>query len=192
LTAAEVNWLRQLPEAILVVLDEAYFEFSQTTLVAEVQRRPNWMVMRTFSKAFRLAAHRVGYAIAHPELITILEKVRLPYNLPAFSQATALAALHHRQSLLASIPDLLAERQNLLRTLSQHPALEVWPSAANFIYVRLKPDLTNNPDETLEQICANLKAQGTLIRNINQGLRITVGSAEENQRTLARLQMALV
>ncbi len=192
LTAAEVNWLRQLPEAILVVLDEAYFEFSQTTLVAEVQQRPNWMVMRTFSKAFRLAAHRVGYAIAHPELITILEKVRLPYNLPAFSQATALAALHHRQSLLASIPDLLAERQNLLRTLSQHPALEVWPSAANFIYVRLKPDLTNNPDETLEQICANLKAQGTLIRNINQGLRITVGSAEENQRTLARLQMALV
>ncbi len=82
LTAAELRWLRSLPENILVVIDEAYFEFSQTTLVGELIQRPNWLILRTFSKAFRLAALRVGYCVAHPEAIAILEKVRLPYNLP--------------------------------------------------------------------------------------------------------------
>lgn len=84
LTAAEWAWLRSLPRHILVVIDEAYFEFSQLTGVRELLQHPNWVILRTFSKAFRLAAHRVGYAIADSELVTVLEKVRLPYNLPRF------------------------------------------------------------------------------------------------------------
>ena len=100
LTEAELHWIRSLPEDIMVVIDEAYFEFSQTTLVGELPQHPNWVILRTFSKAFRLAAHRVGYAIAHPEAIATLEKIRLPYNLPAFTQAGAQTALVHRQLLL--------------------------------------------------------------------------------------------
>ncbi|MEM9165346.1 MAG: histidinol-phosphate transaminase, partial [Cyanobacteria bacterium P01_F01_bin.4] len=101
LTEAELDWLRSLREDILVVVDEAYFEFSQHTTVAEALAHPNWVILRTFSKAFRLAAHRVGYAVAQPPLITALEKVRLPYNLPSFSQAAAQTALAHRTQLLA-------------------------------------------------------------------------------------------
>lgn len=192
LTPRELAWLRSLPEQILVVIDEAYFEFSQTTVVGELSQRHNWVVLRTFSKAFRLAAHRVGYAIAHPELIVALDKIRLPYNLPSFSQAAALVALQQRRLLLDSIPQLLAQRTELIRTLAQHPALQVYESAANFIFLRLKE--TNAQQESgdrLSYIHQQLKASGTLVRQIGGGLRITVGTSEENVRTLNRLQAAL-
>lgn len=190
LTAKELDWLRNLSEDILVVIDEAYFEFSQTTVAAELAKHPNWMILRTFSKAFRLAAHRVGYAIAHPQLITALEKVRLPYNLPSFSQVAALFAMNYRQELLASIPQILAEREQLINNLSGHPALKIWPSDANFIYLRLAPTITDRTAK-LTTITQQLKSQGTLIRQISGGLRITVGTPEENQRSIQRLKTTL-
>ena len=184
LTANELDWLRSLPESILVVIDEAYFEFSQNTVVGELSNRPNWVVLRTFSKAFRLAAHRVGYAIAHPELIAALEKIRLPYNLPSFSQAAAMVALSDRQQLLASVSQMLDEREQLIADLAQYPGIKVWPSAANFIFLRLG---AGNEKDLAKQ----LKAQGTLIRHTGGGLRLTVGTREENKRSRDRLQPAL-
>jgi histidinol-phosphate aminotransferase len=192
LTSSELEWLRNLPEEILVVIDEAYFEFSQTSVVRELLQQPNWVVLRTFSKAFRLAAHRVGYAIAHPHLIAALEKIRLPYNLPSFSAAAALIALQQRQLLLESVPQLLAERAKLIYALKQHPALQVWDSAANFIYLQLKAtDFKAGAQDSLSNLTQQLKANGTLVRQISGGLRITVGSPEENLRTLNRLQATL-
>lgn len=192
LTTAELAWIRSLNEHILVVIDEAYFEFSQHTLAAELPQRPNWVVLRTFSKAFRLAALRVGYCLAHPELIAILEKVRLPYNLPTFSLAAATVAMQNRALLLESIPQTLNERAKLIQALSQHSTLQVWKSATNFVYVRLKPNGSHSQDAAVKIIHQNLKAAGTLVREINGGLRITVGTPEENARTLNRLQAALL
>ncbi len=191
LTTSELTWLRSLPKQILVVIDEAYFEFSQTTVVSELLQRPNWIVLRTFSKAFRLAAHRVGYAIAIPELIKVLEKIRLPYNLTTFSQVAALVALQQRTLLLGSIPQLLTERAKLSHALGLHPALQVYNSAANFIYLRLKDTDCQEESNYLSSLNQQLRASGTLVRQINGGLRITVGSQEENLRTLQRLQAAL-
>lgn len=191
MTAAEIAWLQSLPEETLVVIDEAYFEFSQTTIVSELRHRPNWIVLRTFSKAFRLAAHRVGYAIAHPAIIATLEKVRLPYNLPSVSQVAASIALTHRQQLLASIHLLLEQRTDLTNALRQQPQLRVWQSAANFIYVRLQHPALEQEETALHQIHAALKQQGTLIRHTSGGLRITVGSPAENARTIAHLQAVL-
>lgn len=190
LTDSELAWLRSLPQSILVVVDEAYFEFSQTSVADELLQHPNWVILRTFSKAFRLAAHRVGYAIADPELITALEKVRLPYNLSSFTQAAALAALTHRQQLLSTIPLALTERTRLIQALSQHPEFQVWESAANFVYLRLRN--TNSANEKLAAICQALKDQGTLIRHTGQGLRISIGTPEENQRTIARFKKAAI
>jgi histidinol-phosphate aminotransferase len=187
LTEAELAWMRSLPEHILVVIDEAYFEFSQHTLVGELPQRPNWAVLRTFSKAFRLAALRVGYCVAHPELISILEKVRLPYNLPSFSMIAALLALQNRELLLASIPQILSERTKLLLALSQRPELQVWQSSSNFIYIRLKPNGSEQQDTALTILHQKLRNAGTLVRAISSGLRITVGTLEENVRTLNRL-----
>ncbi|WP_414545941.1 histidinol-phosphate transaminase [Nostoc sp. CCY0012] len=191
LTAAELTWLRSLSEQILVVIDEAYFEFSQNTLVGELAQYPNWVVLRTFSKAFRLAALRVGYCIAHPQAIAILEKVRLPYNLPSFSIAAALTAMQNSQLLLESIPPTLNERAKLIEALSEYPALQVTQSTANFIFLRLKPNGSDTQNATLSNFHQKLRSSGTLVRQISGGLRITIGTAEENTRTLNRIQAAL-
>jgi histidinol-phosphate aminotransferase len=193
LSAAEIAWLRSLPEQILVVIDEAYFEFSQHTLASDALQRPNWVVLRTFSKAFRLAAHRVGYAIAQPPLIAALEKIRLPYNLPSFSQWAALQALIHRAHLLETLPLLRQERDSLWQSLKAHPSLQLWPSQANFIYLRLSPlGLKQLRAEAqtagLVQAFQSLRQRGTLIRHTGGGLRVTVGAPAENQRTLEHFQ----
>jgi histidinol-phosphate aminotransferase len=181
----ELEWLKSLPENILVVIDEAYFEFSQTSVVNELARRPNWIVLRTFSKAFRLAAHRVGYAIAHPELISVLEKVRLPYNLPSFSQVAAKVALQQRQLLFPLVEQTIAERARVYEILQSNDRLKVWQSQANFIYLRWQG--TNQQDKILAEITEKLKIAGTLIRHTGGGLRITIGTPPENDCTLQRL-----
>ncbi|MBD2481127.1 histidinol-phosphate transaminase [Planktothrix sp. FACHB-1365] len=185
LTEDELDWLRSLPKHILVVIDEAYFEFSQTSVVEELKQHPNWVILRTFSKAFRLASLRAGYAIAHPELITALEKVRLPYNLPSFTQTAALLALNHRQELLAVIPEILGERTRLINALAQNKQLKLWRSDANFIYIRLSDE--HNSEAALNEIMEQLKTKGTLVRHTGEGLRITIGRPDENQRTIERL-----
>lgn len=181
----ELEWLKSLPENVLVVIDEAYFEFSQTSVVDELTQRHNWVVLRTFSKAFRLAAHRVGYAIAHPELISVLEKVRLPYNLPSFSQVAAKVALQQRQLLFPLVEQTIAERARVYEILQSNDRLKVWQSQANFLYLRCQE--TNQQDQILAEITAKLKTAGTLIRHTGGGLRITIGTPQENDRTLQRL-----
>ncbi|MGD1702450.1 histidinol-phosphate transaminase [Dapis sp. BLCC M229] len=193
LTSQELAWLKSLPDDILVVIDEAYFEFSKISVAEELNQHPNWVILRTFSKAFRLASLRVGYAIAHPEVIINLEKVRLPYNLPSFSQAAAQLVLNHSQDVLSFIPEILKERSKLFTTFAEIPALKVWESAANFFYVRLTDEGLkligkNSQDEGLNSLMQQLKNQGTLIRNTGGGLRITVGTPEENERTIERIK----
>jgi histidinol-phosphate aminotransferase len=195
LTDAEITWLKNQPEDILVIVDEAYFEFSQHTLVSEIEKHPNWVVMRTFSKAFRLAAMRVGYCIAHPELITILEKIRLPYNLPSFSLATALLAMQNRKILLNTIPQTLNEREKLQTTLARQSKLKVWNSATNFIYLKPQINASFSSSMSIEDCLINLtqelRTMGTLVRHTGGGMRITVGTPEENTRTLMRIQTIL-
>jgi histidinol-phosphate aminotransferase len=189
LTAAELEWLRSLSSDILVVIDEAYFEFSQQTVVTELAQHPNWLVLRTFSKAFRLAAHRVGYAVGHPLLIATLEQVRLPYNLPSISLAAAELVLQHRSLLLSTISETMSERERLFIELSGIANLQVWRSDANFIYARIRG--VDNPDLAMTELVAQLKIQGTSIRHTGGGLRISIGAPAENDRTSARIDRLL-
>lgn len=189
LTIAELEWMRSLPSDILVVIDEAYFEFSQQTVVTELANHPNWVVLRTFSKAFRLAAHRVGYAVGHPQLIAALEQVRLPYNLPSISLAAAELALQYRQSLLATISETIGECDRLFSVLSGIDRLQVWHSDANFIYARLQG--VDRPDLAMADLAIQLKQLGTSIRHTGGGLRISIGTPAENQRTGVRIAQLL-
>jgi histidinol-phosphate aminotransferase len=168
------------------VIDEAYFEFSQHTVVAELAQHPNWVVLRTFSKAFRLAAHRVGYAVGHPQLIATLEQVRLPYNLPSISLAAAELVLKHHVPLLATIAETMSERDRLSIVLTAISALQVWRSDANFIYARIQG--VENPELAMAELVVKLKNQGTSIRHTGGGLRISIGSPAENQRTGSRMK----
>ena len=184
LTPQELEKLLQIGPETLVVLDEAYFEFGDMNLVSHLANHPNLVVMRTFSKAFRLAAYRIGYILAAPLLIQALEKVRLPYNLPAISELAALLALDNRTELLAALEEIKAERTRIFQGLQQLSGVNVWPSAANFHYFRCI-------HQNAQQIYEDLWKQGTLIRATGGGLRATVGTPTENDRFLSRLQQAL-
>lgn len=184
LSAAEWAWIETLPAEILVILDEAYFEFSQHTALPKLADHPNWVILRTFSKAFRLAAHRVGYAIGHPQLIQVLESIRLPYNLPAISQWAAQIALEHVEEFLADLPLLRQQRDILEQALLRLPGVRVWPSQANFLYLRVEG---RDP----QQLQRDLQDLGTCVRCTGGGIRLTVGTPEENQRALDRLRQLL-
>jgi histidinol-phosphate aminotransferase len=185
LTPREIQWLRDLPRDILVVIDEAYYEFSQQTLANELSQHPNWLILRTFSKAFRLAAHRVGYAIAHQNIISILEKIRLPYNLPTFSQLAAEFALKNRRLILPAVQEVMKEKELVYNALKGFSQLNLWKSDANFIYLRL-----SHSDSLLthENILQQLKQKGILIRHTGGGLRISSGTKEENNDLLKAIE----
>ncbi len=189
LTPAEIEWLQNLPEDMLVVIDEAYFEFSGHSLAQELPAHRNWAILRTFSKAFRLAAHRVGYCIAHPQLTQALEKIRLPYNLPSFSQAAALVALENRHQLLSAMTEMQTEREKLYQFLTGNSRLQVWPSDANFIYWRFNLPSQQEQNQQHQHLVKTLQQQGTLLRHTANGIRMTVGTPAENQRTQERLEI---
>jgi len=169
LTGEEIAWLKSLPEHILVVIDEAYFEFSGCSLISELGNFANWVILRTFSKGLRLAAYRVGYAIANPVIIEALEKVRLPYNLPTISARAAQLVLDNRAELLAEIPEVLKGRDQLYQGLI-NSGVQAWQSSANFVFCQTGNDLA---------IAQQMRSQGVLIRHMGGGLRISIGTPEQ-------------
>jgi len=186
LTETEINWLKQIPDDILVVIDEAYYEFSQQTLANDLKNHPNWLILRTFSKAFRLAAHRVGYAISSSKITQVLDKIRLPYNLPTFSQLAVKIALENQELILPMVKELIREKERVYQVLSQNNTFNIWRSDANFIYLQLKD---NPSSEKHEQIRKILEEKNILIRHTGGGLRITIGTETENNYLLKQLQI---
>jgi len=169
LTGEEIAWLKSLPEHILVVIDEAYFEFSGCSLISELGNFANWVILRTFSKGLRLAAYRIGYAIANPVITNALEKVRLPYNLPTISARAAQLVLDNRAELLAEIPEVLKGRDHLYQGLI-NSGVQAWQSSANFVFCQTGNDLA---------IAQQMRSQGVLIRHTGGGLRISIGTPEQ-------------
>jgi histidinol-phosphate aminotransferase len=174
----------------LVVVDEAYHEFSGQTAVELLPRHKNLVVLRTFSKAMGLAGLRIGYLLAAPELAREINKARLPYNLNFFSQTAALAALEEWEGLRRNVERLVAAREDLLHRLYRIPGVRPYPSRANFILFEL-------PEHDPRQVFELLYGRGVLVRDVtsyprlSRCLRVSVGSDEENERFLAALRQAL-
>lgn len=168
----------------LLVVDEAYAEFSkEVSAITLLERWPNLVVIRTMSKAFAFAGARVGYLAANKEVISALQLVRLPYHLGAVTQAIALVALEHKGELLANVETLVADRERLALQLHDLGA-KVIPSSANFL-------LFTVPSSKL--IWRSLLDQGVLVRDVGLSgyLRVTIGSAAENQRFIEALAKSL-
>jgi len=174
----------------LVVIDEAYHEFSARTVVPLLERYPNLIVLRTFSKAMALAGLRVGYLLASPELVREIDKARLPYNLNFFSQAAALAALEEKDALAVSVHRLVAERERLLARLADVPGVSAYSSDTNFFLVEC---LSADP----KAVFSSMLRRGVLVRDVTsyprleRCLRVTVGTPEENDAFLHALGTAL-
>lgn len=170
----------------LVVVDEAYFEFSGQTVVPLLEQHANLVVLRTFSKAMAMAALRVGYLLAAPELVREVAKAVLPYNLNAISQTAAEVAIHmYGSKLQPLVRAICAERDRLYRELSGIPGLAPGRSWGNFIVVRSGID----PG----QVFAQLLKRDILIRDVSgypmlsDYFRISVGTPEENDLLLSAL-----
>jgi histidinol-phosphate aminotransferase len=174
----------------LVVIDEAYHEFSGESVVPLLARHPNLVVLRTFSKAKALAGLRVGYLLASPELVREINKARLPYNINFISQVAAIAALEDRAELEASVAEIVRQRGLLVTALAALPGVRVFPSRANFLLIEFA---SADPRAVFE----SLYQGGVLVRDVtsyprlSRCLRVSVGSADENAQLLAGLARAL-
>jgi histidinol-phosphate aminotransferase len=181
------SFLARVPVEVLVVVDEAYVEFANAPEYASalslLARHPNLVVTRTFSKAYALAGLRVGYAVAHPGLVAVMERVRESFNVNMVGLAAARAALDDSVHLGASLAGNARQRVELADALREHGWF-VHPSQTNFLLVEFGPDTP--------AIEASLLAQGVVVRpmagyGLPQCLRITVGAADENRRLIAAL-----
>jgi histidinol-phosphate aminotransferase len=170
----------------LVVVDEAYFEFSGRTVAPLLARHENLAVFRTFSKAMGMAALRVGYLLASPALAREVSKAVLPYNLNAFSQTAAEVAVELYEELLRpAVRRIVAERARLYDALESIEGLAPVPSRANFMVVRsaIEP----------RRVFRELLARDILVRDVSgypmlrDYFRVSVGSPEENDRLVAAL-----
>jgi len=183
-------FIASVPHDVLVVLDEAYNEYldpaARAPSVAWVREHPNLLVSRSFSKAYGLAALRVGYGVMAPEVAAMLNRVRQPFNVNALAQAAAIAALADSEYVEASRTANLAGRAQLERGLDALGIARV-PSHANFVLARVGDAAAVN---------ASLLHQGVIVRPVGnydlpEWLRISVGLPEENKRFLAALARAL-
>lgn len=179
---------RLLALPLLVVLDEAYIEFAPpgSSLLAEVTRRSNLVVLRTFSKWAGLAGLRVGYGAFPSELMPHLWKIKQPYTVSVAASAAAIVSLQHAAELQEIGGRLLAERQRLSAGLQAVSYLQPYPSQANFILCRV----TGRDARALRQALAQ---QGILVRYFNKPglqdcLRISVGRPEHTAALLKALR----
>ena len=184
------RFIEAVPPHVVIALDEAYIEFleNKLDLVSEVASglRPNLILMRTFSKIYGLAGLRIGYGIGHPELIAALEKVRQPFNINAISQAGALAALDDTTHVEKTQRINKRGIKFFTRAFKQMK-LEVVPSAANFILVRVGDGA---------RVFAEMQKLGVITRpmggyQLGEWIRISIGTPKENARCLEALQQVL-
>jgi len=169
----------------LLLVDEAYVDFAEDNCLDLVREFSNVVISRTFSKAYSLAGMRFGYAIAQPEVIHEMMKVKDSYNVDAISVIAATAALLDQESARKTWEYIRGERQRLTSELQQLD-WSVLPSQANFI-------LATVPGGRAEEAYLKLKHQGILVRyfpkpGLTDKLRITVGRAEENNALLAGIK----
>lgn len=160
----------------LVVMDEAYGDFGGTSAVELLAQNQRLVVVRSFSKSWRLAGARLGYLLANPWLVEAIQVARLPYALSMISQEVGLLACKHAPSILKSCADIVEERVRLATELTAVPGVEVFPSDANFILFKVPGDG--------HEAWRALAQRGVLVRDfssiIPRALRVTVGTAEQN------------
>ncbi len=171
----------------LVIVDEAYHEFSGRTAVPLLERHRNLVVLRTFSKAMAMGGLRVGYMLAAPEIAVEVNKAKLPYNLNFFSMTAAEVAIERYDELLRPIVDVLvAERERVIPAVAAIDGLTPYPSHANYFVARSR-------DRSPRALFEALVARGILIRDVSKypmlsdAVRISVGTPEENDALLAAL-----
>ncbi|WP_052241503.1 histidinol-phosphate transaminase [Berryella intestinalis] len=184
--AVSESFVRRVLEAsdALVVVDEAYFEFSRKTVRPLLENYENLVILRTFSKAFSLAGVRVGYLLGSERVLSEYKKVRQPYSVDAISQVVASTVYENRSKFVFGIERIVSERERMFERLGQMDGIEAFPSESNFILLRM---------EGASDAWRELLARGVLVRDFSRTrylegcLRVSVGTPQENDRFLQTL-----
>ena len=182
--------VEQVPSDVLIVIDEAYFEFLSDPVdllpIIKSGDMPNLLLMRTFSKIYGLAGLRIGYGIGHPDFISALEKIRQPFNVNLVAQAGAIAALDD-ESHLDSTRRNNVEGLNFFESICDELNIEFVPSYANFMMMRVGDG---------QSVFESLQKCGVIVRpmegyGLKEWIRISVGTKDENRRTANALKSVL-
>ena len=164
-----------------VIIDEAYIDFSdEPSFIQELAKYPQVIVMQTLSKAYGLASLRLGMAFAHPTILSLLNKIKPPYNIGGATQEIVIKALANTSFKKSSVSLLLAERTRLIESLGQIPeVLQIYPSDANFILVRFK-----NSNELFNYLISEklITRNRSTVTLCEDSIRITIGLSEENDK----------
>lgn len=165
----------------LLVIDEAYVDFTHTNALHVAQKHPNVIILRTLSKGYSLAGLRLGFAIAHPTLIQSLNKIKDSYAVDAIAALAGAAAIRDQSHKNSNVQKILRSRETLYQNLVEL-GFRVWPSEGNFLLVQPPPQETSAI--ALQQ---HLKTQGILVRHFNlpgvaDKLRITIGTDPQNEQ----------
>jgi len=189
------RFMKQLPEHVVVVIDEAYVEYvdepDYATMVAMVLERERTVVLRTFSKIFGLAGLRIGFAVCSLEVADILRRVREPFNVNYLAQVAAIAALEDTAHIARSQKNNKKEIMTLAKGLKKL-GVEVTESVGNFLMLHLPNDIPK-----AKQVIHELLKRGIIVRelesyNLPQSIRVTVGTPEQNQKFLVTLKEVII
>lgn len=183
-SAADVEtFLDAVPEDVTVVVDEAYFEYvtdaSYGTMKHRAVESPNVVVTRTFAKVYGLAGLRVGYGIGNPDHIDVLRTPQAPFSVNTLAQVAAIEALRHPHTIDARVAENAAGRTLLADGLTTL-GYDVAPSQTNFVYFE--------PDRDPSELSRALTEHGSVVRVLGPGVRVTVGTPDENRRFLAVME----
>ena len=171
----------------LVVIDEAYIDFSdKASWIQKIKDYPNLIITQTLSKAYGLAGIRLGICYASAAIITVLNKIKPPYNVNELTQQKALDRLANPKQIKEEIALIIVQREQLLKVLSEVSFVStIYPTEANFILIKV-----DNANQRYDELIA----KGIVIRNrttqplCENTLRLTIGTAEENQKLIAALK----
>lgn len=182
-----VSWIESIPDHVLIVIDEAYFELmphdARPDLITLIQNgKENLMILRTFSKAYGLAGLRIGYAVAHPDLIKTLNHARQPFNVNAMAQAAALAALDDEEHLQRAY-DTNAAGLAFFHDFLNKAEIPYVPSTANFVMI--KTGNARNDCQTLLQ--HNIIARPMNGYGLPEWIRLTIGTPKQNEKMRSAL-----
>ena len=177
---ALARFIQAVPPHILIAIDEAYVEYIRDDMAPAsldlVRIHSNVVVLRTFSKAYGLAGLRIGYAVGHPDLITALDKVYVPFTVSSLAQAAAIASLAAADELLARTDALVAERARVGAAL-RDAGFTLPPTQANFVWLPLGP-------RTLDFVKQAADARIVVRPYGTDGVRVTIGAPDENDALL--------
>jgi len=167
----------------IVVVDEAYADFSDNTCLPLLKDVKNLIVYRSFSKTFSLASLRIGYALADALIVKEMNKVKLPYNTNNIAQLAAISCIKHRNKVYDQNKKIITERKRLSEKLNSYNGISVLPSDANFIFIKF------DDKSTTLKFLWDLKDLKVLVRHFSKPglynyIRITIGTKEENDKFL--------